>query len=231
MRIGVLRHLPSELSSIAVFAGPPSVAHAEALLRGVESKAARLDEPLDAICIGIPQTTPNLPREAPNPMAAAYLGLGLALRLWRDAFPVAEGRYGDPRSAASAALPAPHAAAVPRVLPGAARRAARAIRATSPTSEELAASDERGARHLPRGPRLPSAPAVRPLGGLPARIERLGSVLVAGCRDAAAARQLGFVPTHGVGAALTMTHGWADRPPRIGFLLSPPYFPLRVGPG
>ena len=28
-----------------------------------------------------------------------------------------------------------------------------------------------------------------------------------------------------------MTHGWADRPPRIGFLLSPPYFPLRVGAG
>jgi hypothetical protein len=22
--------------------------------------------------------------------------------------------------------------------------------------------------------------------------------------------------------------GWSDRPPRVGFLLSPPYFPLRV---
>jgi hypothetical protein len=22
--------------------------------------------------------------------------------------------------------------------------------------------------------------------------------------------------------------GWAERPPRVGFLLSPPYFPLRV---
>jgi hypothetical protein len=39
---------------------------------------------------------------------------------------------------------------------------------------------------------------------------------------------LGFVPTHGLGAALTMARGWTDRPPRIGFLLSPPYFPLRV---
>jgi len=28
---------------------------------------------------------------------------------------------------------------------------------------------------------------------------------------------------------MAMTHGWSDRPPRIGFLLSPPYFPLRVG--
>ena len=47
-------------------------------------------------------------------------------------------------------------------------------------------------------------------------------------RDAAAARQLGFVPTHGIGAALAMAHGRADRPPRIGYLLSPPYFPIRV---
>ena len=45
---------------------------------------------------------------------------------------------------------------------------------------------------------------------------------------AAAARQLGFVPTHGLGAALEMAHGRSERPPRIGFLLAPPYFPLRV---
>jgi len=56
-------------------------------------------------------------------------------------------------------------------------------------------------------------------------------VLVAGCRDATAARSLGFVPAHGLAAALTMARGWTDRPPRIGFLLSPPYFPLRVGSG
>jgi hypothetical protein len=57
---------------------------------------------------------------------------------------------------------------------------------------------------------------------------RLGNVLIAGCRDHAAARQLGFVPTHGLGAALTMVRGWSDRPPRVAFLLSPPYFPLRM---
>jgi hypothetical protein len=28
-----------------------------------------------------------------------------------------------------------------------------------------------------------------------------------------------------------MAHGRADRPPRIGYLLSPPYFPLRVAAG
>ena len=58
---------------------------------------------------------------------------------------------------------------------------------------------------------------------------RLGHVIIAGARDHGAARQLGFVPTHGVGAALTMARGWTERPPRVGFLLSPPYFPLRVG--
>jgi hypothetical protein len=62
----------------------------------------------------------------------------------------------------------------------------------------------------------------------PAR-ERLGRVLIAGCRDATAARQLGFVPAHGVGAALEMARAGAGSSPRIGFLLSPPYFPLRVG--
>ena len=36
VRRGVFRRLPSELSALAVFAGPPSVAHAEALLRGVD---------------------------------------------------------------------------------------------------------------------------------------------------------------------------------------------------
>jgi len=51
-------------------------------------------------------------------------------------------------------------------------------------------------------------------------------VLVAGCRDAAAARQLGFVPVGSVGAALGMARGTGAE--RIGFLLSPPYFPLVV---
>ena len=41
--------------------------------------------------IGIPPTTPFVPRELPNPVSAAYFGLGLALRLWRNAFPVRPG--------------------------------------------------------------------------------------------------------------------------------------------
>src|SRR5207244_7135636 len=66
-------------------------AHAEALLRAVELRCAELDGPLYAVVIGVPGTTPFLPRERPNPLLAAYLGLGLALRLWRDAFPVVDG--------------------------------------------------------------------------------------------------------------------------------------------
>jgi hypothetical protein len=52
-------------------------------------------------------------------------------------------------------------------------------------------------------------------------------VLVAGAADAAAVRQLGFVPVHGVAAALNMVHGQGHE--RVGVMLAPPYFPLRVG--
>ena len=62
-----------------------------------------------------------------------------------------------------------------------------------------------------------------------AAISRLGPVLVAGCRDAHAARQLGFVPVHNVGAALAMARGRGAE--RIGFLLTPPYYPLVVESG
>ena len=227
VRIGVLRHLPCELSSVGVFAGPPSVAHSEALLRGVESKAAQLDERLDAICIGIPHTTPNLPREAPNPLAAAYLGLGLALRLWRDSFPVVDGGTAILLSRFTRRFPHPTQQPYRALF-----QALRSSGAREPEdladAERMAASDERATDSYRAGR---SCHPLRPFAQWEAcqpAIQRLGTVLIAGCRDATVARQLGFVPTHGVGAAMAMTHGWADRPPRIGFLLSPPYFPLRV---
>ena len=72
-------------------------------------------------------------------------------------------------------------------------------------------------------PRLPFADwdACRPA------LDRLGAVLVAGCRDAVAARQLGFVPTHGVPAALEMARGLGggrprDRLPALATLLPAP---------
>jgi hypothetical protein len=44
-------------------------------------------------------------------------------------------------------------------------------------------------------------------------------------------RQLAFVPIGGIGAALQMARGRRGPDARIGFLLAPPYFPLRVGSG
>lgn len=226
VRRRVLRSLRSELSAFAVFAGPPSVAHAEAMLRGVESRSAIVDGRLDAICIGIPHSTPYLPREAPNPALAAYLGLGLALRLWRDSFPLVEGGTAILLSRFRRRFP--HPTQQPY------RRLFQSLATGGREPEELdeveraAAADERAISAYREGrschPVLPFADwaACQPALG------RLGAVLVAGCRDAAAARRLGFVPTGGFGAALAMAHGRAGRPPRVGVLLSPPYFPLRV---
>jgi hypothetical protein len=229
VRRGVFRRLPSELSALAVFAGPPSVAHAEALLRGVDSKSAQLDERLDAICIGIPHVTPHLPREAPNPALAAYLGLGLALRLWRDGFPVVDGGTAILISRFRRRFPHPTQQPYRALF-----QAARSSGAREPDelvhAEREAASDSRALDAYRAGRAChPLLPFLEWSACQPA-IGRLGAVLVAGCRDAAAARQLGFVPAHGVGAALAMAHARTDRPTRVGFLLSPPYFPLRVAP-
>jgi hypothetical protein len=60
-------------------------------------------------------------------------------------------------------------------------------------------------------------------------LSRLGQVIVAGSRDAVAARTLGFVPSHGIGSALEMAHGVAGGGARVGVLLAPPYVPLLVG--
>jgi hypothetical protein len=226
IRGAVLRSLPSELTAAAAFAGPPSVAHAEALLRGVELRSAELDAPLDVLFVGIPAATPYLPREPPNPLLAAYIGLALALRLWRDAFPVVEG--GTVVLLHRFRRHFAHPTQQPyRAFFGAARFGREPDALTA--AERAAASDPRALDAYRSGrtchPRLPFADwaACQPT------LDRLGAVLVAGCRDDVAARQLGFVPAHGYGAALAMAQGRAGESARIGFLLSPPYFPLRVG--
>ncbi|MFL6033828.1 MAG: lactate racemase domain-containing protein [Gaiellaceae bacterium] len=227
VRRRMLRTIPASRGISAAFSGPPSVAHAEALLRGTEERARSLGEPLDALCLGIPGTTPYLPRERPNPLLAAYLGLGLALRLWRDAFPVVDG------GAAILVHPFERRFTHPSQQPY--RDFFRAIRAGSArdaglvrVAEQAAAADEKAIASYREGrthhPLLPFADwsACGPALG------RLGEVFVAGCRDHDAARALGLVPTHGVGAAVQMAAGRAGGTLRIGFLLSPPYFPLRV---
>ena len=71
-----------------MLAGPPSVAHAEALLRGIALRGARLEAPLDTIVVPLPWKGVNQPREPLNPITATTLALGHALRLWRDAPPL-----------------------------------------------------------------------------------------------------------------------------------------------
>jgi hypothetical protein len=219
----VLQSLPIELTAGAAFGGPPSVAHAEALLRAVELRRTDLDSPLDAIVIGLPRTTPYLPRERPNPLLGAYLGLGLALRLWRNAFPVAPGGtailVSGFRRHFSQPTQQPYRTFFNAVRAGGGPALAGA--------EATAATDARALEAYRAGHACHPLLPFRDWDGCEPALARLGSVLVAGCRDATAARQLGFVPTHSIAAALEMARGRGAT--RIGFLLSPPYFPLRVG--
>jgi hypothetical protein len=225
LRRVVLESLRAELTAATVLAGPPSVAHAEALLRGIELRSTALERPLDALFIGIPRATPYLPRERPNPLLAAYLGLALALRLWRDAFPLVDG--------GTAILLHPfvrhftHPTQQPYRGFFAATRFGREPEELA-EAERGAVEDRRALDDYRAGqtchPLLPFADwaACAPA------LSRLGSVLVAGCRDAVAARQLGFVPVHSSAAALEMAKGRAQGEARVGILVSPPYFPLRV---
>ena len=216
-----LERLPREQTAAAVYAGTPSVAHTEALLRGTVFKGVELDEPLDAVVIGVPPTTATMPRERPNPVNAAYLGLGLALRMWRNAPPLAAG--------GTAILVHPFARrfARPTQLPYRAlfydARTAGDIEAMR-DAEHAAVADARAIAEYRAGRAChPLQPFVE-WSACDATTHRLGAVLIAGCRDAQSARQLGYVPVHGLGAALEMARGRGAR--RIGYLLAPPYFPL-----
>jgi hypothetical protein len=222
----IIRSVRRELSVAAAYGGPPSVAHAEALLRGVETRSARLDGLLDAIVIGIPRTTPFLPRERPNPLLAAYLALGLALRMWRDAFPLAEGGTAILLHRFHRRFPHPTQQPYRAFFQATTWLGRESVELVE--AERAAVADPRAIEAYRTGrschPLLPFADwsACAPAVG------RLGAVIIAGCRDSVAARQLGFVPSQGIGTALQMAHGRAGGPPRVGFLLSPPYFPLRV---
>jgi len=226
LRRDVLRSLRTKLSIAAAFGGPPSVAHAEALLRAVQLRHAQLDEPLDAIVIGIPSSTPYMPRERPNPLLAAYLGLGLALRMWRDAFPVVDGGTAILVSRFSRHFA--HPTQQPYRTFFHATRTGRDPRLLA-DAERGAAEDARAIEAYRSGRTVHPLLPFRDWNACQPALGRLGAVLVAGAGDATAVRQLGFVPVHSVGAALEMARGQGHR--RIGFLLSPPYFPLHVGSG
>ena len=120
---------------------------------------------------------------------------------------------GDPYAASFAAL---RDANEPAELAAAERSAAR---------DERALAAYRGGRAC--HPLLPYADWA----GCAPALSQLGQVVVAGCRDALAARTLGFVPSHGIGSALEMAHGVAGGRAEVGLLLAPPYAPLLVGEG
>jgi hypothetical protein len=199
------------------------VAHAEALLRGTVFRGADLSEPVDALVIGIPSTTAFMPRERPNPISAAYLGLGLALRLWRNMPPISAG------GTAILVHPFTRRFARPTQSPYRAlfydQRSAHDIGAMR-DAERAAVDDKQAIDDYRAGQAChPLQPFVE-WSACDATSHRLGAVLIAGCRDATAARQLGFVPTHSLTAALEIARGSGAR--RIGYLLSPPYFPIVV---
>jgi Lactate racemase N-terminal domain len=226
MRHDVLRRQARRLTTIAAFAGTPSVAHAEALLRGIELRGTRVPEPVDALVVGVPWTGPHVPREQPNPITVAALALGLALRLRRDAFPIAPGGtlvllhaltrsfHGSQRHPYAAMFHALRSARNEQELVEAERLA---------RTDEAAIDAYRGGKTC--HPLLPYADWA----GCAPALGRLGRVLVAGCRDAVAARALGFVPTRRIGSALEMVHGVSGPDARVGILLAPPYAPLLVG--
>jgi hypothetical protein len=224
LRGDVLRSLRADITVAAAFAGLPSVAHAEALLRGVALRGADVAEPLDALVIGVPSATPYLPRQRPNPLTAAFLALGLALRLWRDAFPVAEG--GTAILVSSFRRHFAHPTQQPYRSFFHATRAGRDPRVLA-DAERAAAADARARDAYRSGETVHPLLPFRDWNACQPALGRLGSVLVAGAADATAVRQLGFVPVHNVNAALELARGQGLE--RIGFLLSPPYFPLRVG--
>jgi hypothetical protein len=224
LRQRMLTRLPRELSATAAYGGTPSVAHAEALLRGTFFKGIELGAPLDAIVVGIPPTTPWLPRERPNPVTAAYLGLGLALRLWRNEPPIATG--------GTAVLVHP----LPRRFPRPTQDPYRALfadpRGTSSAeamreAEAAALTDESALGEYRAGRACHPLLPFLEWSACDAAASRLGAVLVAGCRDAHSARRLGFVPQHSLGAALDVARGRGAR--TIGYLLAPPFHPLIVG--
>src|SRR5439155_1511201 len=198
LRERMLAGVPREQTASVVYGGMPSVAHTEALLRGTVLKGIELSEPVDALVIGVPPTTPFMPRERPNPISAAYLALGLALRLWRNRPPIGAG--------GTAIILHPF----PRRFPRPTQTPYRALFADLRTAGDPDAMHD-AERNSARNPRAldeyRAGRACHPLqpfvewSACDASAHRLGAVLIAGCRDAQAARQLGYVPVHGLGAA------------------------------
>jgi hypothetical protein len=220
-----LRGVDVGLETFAALAGPPAVAHAEALIRGRALRSAQLPQPLDAIVVPLPWLSPHRPRTVLDPVAASSIGLGLALRLWRERPPLRRGGtivlLHGLRPTFDTRPGAPH-----RALYEALRQAddEALVAAERDAAGDPVALQGYRAGHAPH-PLQPFADreACRPM------LELAGRVIVGGCRDAGAARRLGFVPSHSAQTAIDMALGVAGDGARLGVLLAPPYPPLVVG--
>lgn len=221
-----LQRLGRELTAVAILAGPPAVSHAEALLRGVSLRGIPFTGQLDTIVVPSPWMALHAPREPLNPITAAAAGLGHALRLWRDASPLRAGGtvvlLHDLRRTFGHGPHTPY-----RDLFHVLRDGATPVQLLA--ARDLAATDPRALASYRQGHAAhPVLPYVDWASCAPA-LARAGTVLVAGCRDAGAARALGLVPTHNISAAIEMARGVAGGSHRAGVLLAPPYVPLIVG--
>ena len=174
----------------------------------------------------MPWTSLHAPREPLNPITAAATGLGHALRLWRDASPLREGGtiilLHDFRRTFGHGPQAPYRDLFHVLREGVTPEQLAAARDLAAADPRALAAYRQG--HAPH----PLLPYVDWASCAPA-LARAGTVLVAGCRDAGAARALGLVPTHNISTALEMARGVAGGSHRIGVLLAPPYVPLIVG--
>ncbi len=224
VRRRLLQQLGRDLAVVGVLAGPPANAHAEALLRGVAMRSARLSAPVDTLVVPIPWKSATVPRDAVHPLAATAIGLGLATRLWRNQPPLAPGgaivlahsfrtAFARPSTRPFRVVYEALRAGGPAALPDAERDA---------SADPVALADYRAGR-APH-PLLPFAEWA----ACDATREHAGRIIVGGCRDAVAARALGFVPTHNVDAALHMARGITGGE-TMGVLVAPPYPPLVVG--
>jgi len=226
LRRRVMRSLRADRTTAVVLAGPPSVAHAEALLRGIELKHATLPAQLDALVLAIPGSAPLLPRERPNPLTVTHAALAFSLGLWRDSFPVADGGVvilvDHFRREFTRPTQLPYLAFFGQ------SPIARSAELLAET-EAAVAGDDRALQEYRAGRTVHPLLPFRDWDACRPALERLGSVYVAGARDAAAVRYLGFVPIGSIGGALQMARGHYGPEARVGFLLTPPYFPLKVG--
>jgi hypothetical protein len=154
----------------------------------------------------------------------------LALRLWRDGFPLAEGGTAILLTPFDRRFPHPTQTPYRTFFNALRTLGTRAAHEPATWAEaERAAAGEPRALQAYRESRSchPLLPFSDWAGCLPV-VERLGSVLIAGCSDALAARQFGFVPTRNLSAALAMARARVGGEPRVGYLVAPPYFPIRL---